>query len=83
MCLRSYAILFELVTYSMFLVRGRTEFLAGTVFPKGYIKHKRLGVRIVSAVRWAKNFQGVFWRHVIEKFKYNDTNTLVNSFFCG
>ena len=26
MCLRSYAILFELVTYSMFLVRGRIEF---------------------------------------------------------
>ena len=33
----------------------------------------------MSAVRWAKNFRGVFWRHVIEKFKYIDTDTLINS----
>ena len=28
-----YAILFELVTYSMFLVQGRIEFFGRTVFP--------------------------------------------------
>ena len=56
MCLRSYAILFELVTYSMFLVRGIMEIFGRSSIPKGYIKQKRLGALIVFAVRWAKNF---------------------------
>ena len=74
MCLRSYAILFELVTYSMFLVRGRIEFFGrNSVFER---VHQALRRAFVSAVRWTKKFRGVFWRHVIEKFKYIDADTL-------